>query len=139
VLIGGTAAAFLDNLKAAVNHTGTPDTDYSRAAAHTQITATTNTDTTQVFVASVAAASGRAGNDLAASDTSAALSWSNSGAFSGGLDGTLVNALVDSTDLADTDSTGLVQQLTLKATAEVISGGNALMLHIRTGPLRPRT
>ncbi len=42
--------------------------------------------------------------------------------------------MVDSTDLADTDSTGLVQQLTLKATAEVISGGNALMLHIRTGP-----
>ena len=133
VLIGGTAAAFLDNLKAAVNHTGTPDTDYSCAAAHTQITATTNTDTTQLFVASVGAASGRAGNDIAASDSSATLSWSNSGAFSGGLDGTLVNALVDSTDLADTDSTGLVQNLTLKATAEVISGGNALMLHIRTG------
>jgi hypothetical protein len=42
-----------------------------------------------------------------------------------------VNALVDSTDLTDSD--GLVQNLTLKATAEVISGGNALMLHIRTG------
>ncbi len=68
VLIGGTAAAFLDNLKAAFNHTGTPDTDYSCAAAHTQLTATTNSDTAQVFVASVAAALGRAGNDLATTD-----------------------------------------------------------------------
>lgn len=49
VLIGVSAAVALDNIKAAVNHTGTPDTDYKCAAAHTQVTATTNTNTTQVF------------------------------------------------------------------------------------------
>lgn len=46
VLIGGSASASLDNLKAAINHTGTPDTDYSCAAAHTQVTAEAKTDTT---------------------------------------------------------------------------------------------
>lgn len=54
VLIGASAAAALDNLKSAINHTGTPDTDYKCAAAHTQVQATTNTDTTQVVQALVA-------------------------------------------------------------------------------------
>lgn len=48
VLRGASAAAALDNLKSAINHTGTPDVDYKCAAAHTQVSATTNTDTTQV-------------------------------------------------------------------------------------------
>ena len=82
VLIGGTAAAFLDNLKAAVNHTGRPDTDYSYAEAHTQLTATTNSDTTQVFVASVGAYTGAGGNGLTVSDT---LTWSVA-TLAGGLD-----------------------------------------------------
>jgi hypothetical protein len=49
VLIGGSAAAAMDNLKAAVNHTGTPDTDYKCALAHPTVQATTNTNTTQKF------------------------------------------------------------------------------------------
>ena len=46
---------------------------------------------------------------------------------------TLVNALIASTDLSDTDQDGLVQNLALVATAEVITGGNAVILSIRTG------
>lgn len=65
VLIGASAAAALDNLKSAINHTGTPDTDYKCAAAHTQVRATTNTDTTQVVEA---LAIGTAGNSLALSE-----------------------------------------------------------------------
>lgn len=45
VLIGATAAATMDNLKSAINHTGTPNTDYKCAAVHPTVTATTNTDT----------------------------------------------------------------------------------------------
>jgi len=51
ILIGGTAAAALDNLLSAINHTGTPDTDYKCAAVHPTVTATTNTDTTQLVAA----------------------------------------------------------------------------------------
>jgi len=46
VLIGGSASATLDNLKAAINHTGTPNTDYCCAEAHPQVTAEAKTDTT---------------------------------------------------------------------------------------------
>ena len=134
VLLGANAAETLDHLKAAVNLTAGGGTEYgSLTTAHTQLTATTNTNTTQVFVASVGASSGRAGNDLTASETSVTLSFSDSGSFAGGLDGTLVNAMVASTDLADTDQTGLVQNLSLAATAEVLTAPNAVCLSIRTG------
>ena len=134
VLLGATAADTLDNLKSAVNLTAGAGTTYgSLTTAHTQLTATTNTNTTQVFVASVGASSGRAGNDLTAGETTATLSFNNSGSFSGGLDGTLVNAMVASTDLVDQDSTGLVQNLSLAATAEVLTAPNAIILSIRSG------
>jgi len=61
VLIGDSTAIALDNLKAAVNHEGSPDTDYCCAAAHPDIEATTNTNTSQRFVARTA---GAAGNTL---------------------------------------------------------------------------
>lgn len=72
VLIGASASATLDNLKAAINHTGTPDTDYKCAAAHTQVRATTKTATT-LLVESLA--SGTAANAYATTETSAHLSW----------------------------------------------------------------
>lgn len=81
VLIGGSAAIALDNLKSAVNHTGTPDTDYSCAAAHTQVNATTNTDTTQLFVSKVI---GTASNAYASTETMANGSFGGA-TFSGGL------------------------------------------------------
>lgn len=72
VLIGVSAAVALDNLKDAVNRTGTPGTQYNAAAAHPTIEATTNTDTTQLFVARAA---GTAGNALATTETSSVLSF----------------------------------------------------------------
>jgi hypothetical protein len=53
VLIGASAAASLDNLKSAINDTGTEGTHYSTGtAAHPEVTATTNTDSTQLVEAS---------------------------------------------------------------------------------------
>ena len=132
VLIGGSAAAALDKLKAAVNKDAGHGTLYFAAAAHTQFTATTNSDTTQLFVASVGAYTGAGGNGLTVSDTSGTLTWSVA-TLAGGLDGVLVNEMVDSTDLADTDEDGLIQNLTLRSDAEVITGGNALILSVRAG------
>lgn len=74
VLIGGSADASLLNLIRAVNHTGTPDTDYKCAAAHTQIIA-------DAAVAAHAATfhatkvPGLAGNDLASTEVSTHLSF----------------------------------------------------------------
>ena len=72
VLIGGSAAAALTNLKSAINHTGVPDTDYKCAAAHPTVSAGTITATTLVVTALTA---GTAGNSLASTETSAHLSW----------------------------------------------------------------
>lgn len=52
VLIGVDAATSLDNLKLAINNSATEGTQYSTGTkAHQQVTATTNTDTTQVVQA----------------------------------------------------------------------------------------
>ncbi len=84
VHIGATAAATLDNLKAAINHTGTANTDYYCAAAHTTVSATTNTDTVQTIEALL---NGIAGNDIALTTT--ASSFTLSGALlTGGVDDT---------------------------------------------------
>jgi hypothetical protein len=61
VLIGGTLAAALDNLKSAINFTGLPGIDYTCLAMHPTVEATTNTDTTQVVAART---SGTAGNSI---------------------------------------------------------------------------
>lgn len=56
VLLGANAAASLDNLKLAINNSATEGTQYSYGTkAHTQVTATTNTDTQQTVVARNAA------------------------------------------------------------------------------------
>lgn len=74
VLIGGSAAIALDNLKAAINNAGgVPGTDYgSLTGAHPTVTATTNTNTTQVVAAIV---TGTGANSIATTETSAHLSW----------------------------------------------------------------
>jgi len=62
VLIGGSVAAAFDNLKSAVNHEGTPGVDYHCMAAHPDIEATINRDSSQRFVAR---SPGEAGDNLA--------------------------------------------------------------------------
>jgi flagellar hook protein FlgE len=68
--IGATAAETLDNLMHAINHTGTPDTNYFCAAAHPTVEATTNTDTVQTLQARTA---GVAGNALTLTEVAATL------------------------------------------------------------------
>ncbi len=71
VLIGGSLAAFLDNLKSAVNATAGEGTTYGTGTAiHPSVNATANTNTTQVFVANVLGAAG-----AVTTDTSGVLSF----------------------------------------------------------------
>lgn len=66
-------AVFLDNLKSAINRTGTPGVDYSTATeAHPQVFATTNAATTQVVVARQV---GTGGNAIATTETLANYAW----------------------------------------------------------------
>lgn len=60
-------AVFLDNVKAAINASGTEGTEYSTGTTkHYQVKATTNANDSQVFEALVA---GTAGNSIATTDT----------------------------------------------------------------------
>lgn len=73
VLIGASAAVALDNLKSAINGTGTPGTDYTaNTPVHPLVTATTNTDTTQVVEARSYTITNA---DVATTETSGHLSW----------------------------------------------------------------
>lgn len=74
VLIGASAAAALDNLKIAINASGgTPGTEYSvGTVANEKVTATTNTNTTQVVQARQI---GTQGNGIAVAEESTHLSW----------------------------------------------------------------
>lgn len=80
VAIGASAAVALDNLKAAVNGTGTPGTEYyAGTQAHPLVTATTNTDTTQVFDSRFKAIT----NSIATTETSGQLSFGGATLASG--------------------------------------------------------
>lgn len=73
VLIGGSAAIALDNLKSAINKTAGEGTTYGTGTLiHPTVEATTNTDTTQVLLAKTA---GTAGNAIVTTETSAHLSF----------------------------------------------------------------
>lgn len=76
-------AVFLDNVKSAINRTGTPGTDYSAATGiHPTVFATTNANTTQVFNAKVA---GTAGNSIVTTETMANYSFTSTVMASGTL------------------------------------------------------
>lgn len=73
VLIGGSDAVALDNLKLAINHGSGEGTNYSTGTvAHPDVVATTNTNSTQKVVARVP---GTAANSLATTATAVVLSW----------------------------------------------------------------
>ena len=71
--IGADAAATLDNLKAAINHSGTPGTDYYCDRAHPTVEATTNTDTVQTLQALTG---GVVGNSIALTKSAVTLTVS---------------------------------------------------------------
>ena len=73
IAIGGSDATALDNLKHAINGTGTPGTNYfTGTTENTDVVATDNTDTTQKVVARTP---GTASNTLATTSSGATLSW----------------------------------------------------------------
>lgn len=72
VFLGASAATALDNLKSAINGTAGSGTAYGSATtAHPTVTATTNTDTTQV----IEEAEFGTGADIATTEASTHLSW----------------------------------------------------------------
>jgi hypothetical protein len=90
VLIGGDADASLLNLINAINHTGTPDTDYKCAAVHPLVSAAVSV--TSHHFAITAKTKGVAGNAIVLSETSAHLSADGTGFLGGttaGVDGTV--------------------------------------------------
>lgn len=95
VLINTTLAAALDNLKAAINHTGTPDTDYKCAAANTKVVAGTKTGTTLLCTYLVAGAAGNL-DAPATNVTNGSWAWATGSpaANTVGVDATLANSNV---------------------------------------------
>lgn len=84
VLIGASAAIALDNIKSAVNADGTAGVYSAGTYAHPDVTATTNTNTTQLFVANLG---GTNGNALVSTETSSHLSF-GAATFASGANGT---------------------------------------------------
>jgi hypothetical protein len=75
VALGANDAAALDNLKAAINASGTPGTEYfAGTLVHPSVVATDNAATTQKVVARVP---GTAANALATTSSGATLSWAD--------------------------------------------------------------
>lgn len=127
VLIGASAAAFLDNVKSAVNASAGSGTTYSSATtANATVDATTNTDTTQLFEAKTA---GAAGNSIVFTESLTHTTLSGQGTGGGTLEqgtdagnststasdvitaigaSTTAAALVDVTLKSGNDGTGLV-------------------------------
>lgn len=122
VKIGVSAAVTLDNLKAAINASGTPGTEYfAGTLIHPTVTATTNAADSQVIEAKVV---GIAGNLIATTSTAANLAWTSTVMASGEDVGQILStgddvktsiatssvatALVDPTDYAGNDGSGVV-------------------------------
>lgn len=74
VLIAGSADAALLNLIRAINHTGTPDTDYKCAVAHTQVSAGAAVVAHAITITSIEG--GTTANGYLLATTDANLSWS---------------------------------------------------------------
>lgn len=73
VLINSTADAALLNLIRAINHTGTPNTDYKCAAANAFVTAASSVTTHAFAITAITAGTG--GNSVVTTETSAHLSF----------------------------------------------------------------
>lgn len=90
VLIGVSAAVALDNVKSAINADGTTGVYSAGTVAHPRVTATTNTNTTQLIQAIVL---GVTGNNYLTAETSAHLSWTGS-SLAGGVDPVVNQVLI---------------------------------------------
>jgi hypothetical protein len=133
VLIGSDADESLLNLKNAINHTGTPGTDYTAAAVHPTVTAGAITNHSLALVAKTA---GVAGNSLTLAKSAATLTVGGatfSGGTDAGVDETVANVVAAingrennrSQQMCTASANGAV--ITITAVAEGTSG-NALTL-----------
>lgn len=86
VLIGADADASLLNLIRAINHTGTPDTDYSVAAAHTTVSSSASVSSHAITL--TAKTKGALGNAYTLAKSAVTLSVGGA-LFTGGIDGTV--------------------------------------------------
>lgn len=101
VLIGASAAASLDNLKSAINDSGTEGTHYSTGTyAHPHVTATTNANDSQVVEAREF---GTAANEFFTSETCANASWGAT-KMSGGVANVLNEVLLGANAAASLDN-----------------------------------
>lgn len=94
VLIGADADASLLNLIRAINHSGTPGTDYKCAAANADVTAATSV-TSHAF-AVTAIVPGLDGDSIATTETAATLSW-GAATLTGGTTFSAAGTLADAT------------------------------------------
>lgn len=110
VVKGANEAAMLDNLKLAINGTGTAGTHYSTGTvAHPIVIATTNTDTVQTIVARTI---GTAANTLATTETMANTAWADTTLGGGTGNSNPGVATTASTITIDTVTYTIVQELT---------------------------
>lgn len=94
VLIGADADASLLNLIRAINHSGTPNTDYKCAAQNPDVSAATSV-TSHAF-AVTARVAGTAGNAIATTETSSHLAWGDTVLASGANETPIGTELTDS-------------------------------------------
>lgn len=126
----GSDAEFLDNLKLAINGTGTEGTNYGAGTvAHPYVVATTNTDTTQIVVARLP---GVAANSLPTTGVAVKLVWedttlgggtgdSNAGVTTAGATFTLGdNTYTAVTELSETSGAASVPNEILWETSEAV-------------------
>jgi len=108
VLINNTADGFLLNLSRAINHLGTPNTDYKCALPHPTVTAATSL-TGHTF-AITARVPGTAGNAIATTEEAATLSWG-------------ATTLTSGTDATDTIASDVPVYITRTLTAGDVTRG----------------
>lgn len=108
--IGATAAITLDNLKAAINHTGTPGVQYLCANAHPTVEATTNTDTVQTLESIIG---GVDGNLIALTTTAVTYT----------LSGVMLTGGVTSGEIKYFDSDGLAMTMVITTDYEMEFNG----------------
>jgi len=113
VLIGANDTATLLNLKNALNHAGTPGTDYSVAAANPSVVGTSSNATTLVITAKV---KGTVGNAITFTKSGASLSVDGAGFVGGTVVG--VNGSVGSQWEVFVDSSYLYVAIAANTTAD---------------------
>lgn len=128
VLIGADADASLLNLIRAINHTGTPDTDYKCAAAHTQVSAASSVTAHAFLLTSLV--TGLSANAYASTETAATLSFGAATFVVKGTFTVVINSEVSGTTYAWYESADGTTYGEALASAGIYSGATTAALTI---------